>query len=373
MKLKNWSFWERQELKGNWDAVIVGAGFAGLSTAYHLKKSYPNKNILVLERDIVGEGASTKNAGFACYGTMGEIIADIDLMGKEASLQLVKDRIAGLAYLREIIPDQEMDYRNLGGVELYTQEEFTDWERSMDFYQECNQFFLEHSVHAELFKPREVKGKAFIGAFYSPLESQLNPVKALRYLKSLCLDIGVEILYGVEVESIEKSQKWDLFSKKGKWSSSNLIFCTNAFGVPGFDLDLKPARNQVLITKAFDHGLKPGNYHLREGYIYLRTVGDRILIGGARHLAQEEEETSELGETEMIQRYLREFLDLEMGFAGRYEVDQTWSGIIATGSSKQPLLIELKENLWYCGRFGGMGVALGVITGKKMATKLKLD
>ncbi len=370
---KQWSYWEQKALIDDADLLVVGGGFTGLSVAYHSKVLYPQAKVVLLERDLIGAGASTKNAGFACYGTVGEICSDIKLMGRQASLDLVLSRIEGLNYLRSLIPDALMDYKPLGGYEYFTQAEAPAYQEALAEIPGLNAFFKEAGIADHLFQVQTPQNENFAGSIYSPLEAQLDPVKAISYLQQQCSAVGVRTLHGVEVSAIETGQGWQLKTSKGIWHSKNVVFCTNAFGVPGYTLDIVSARNQVLITKPFNHGIRPGNYHLKEGYIYLRTVGDRLLLGGARHLDLEGEQTKDFGHTGLIMNHLKSLLDHELQLAGKWELDQAWSGIIATGQSKQPLLKELENNLWYCGRFGGMGVALGLITGKQMAEKLNLD
>jgi L-2-hydroxyglutarate oxidase LhgO len=69
----NFSYWEQSSFF-NYDAIIIGSGIVGLIAAIHLKKSSPNLNIAVLERGFLPSGASTKNAGFACFGSVSELI-----------------------------------------------------------------------------------------------------------------------------------------------------------------------------------------------------------------------------------------------------------------------------------------------------------
>lgn len=367
---KQWSYWESQLLKQKTDLIVVGAGFTGLSTALHYQQLYPEAKVIVLERSLISEGASSKNAGFGCYGSLGEICADIELMGLERSLQLVQDRLEGLNYLKTIVPDLAMDYQNLGGTEWFLEEESAEFLAAKAIQSEVNGFFQTKGLHTELFQSIENAPSGFIGGFHSPLEAQLNPVKALMVMQKACRQMGINILEGCIVKGVEEKSTWELNTNYGVFKAGSIVFCTNAFGVPGMKLDVKPARNQVLISKPFEHHLKPGNYHVSEGYIYFRTVGDRILIGGARNLDLEGETTNELAERPLILDYLRSFLSEKMGFGTSWEEDQNWSGIIATGTGKEPLVQELEMGLWYCGRFGGMGVALGAITGKRMAEAL---
>ena len=73
----NLSYWELKSWLTNVDYTIVGSGIVGLNTALNLKKRFPKANILVLERGVLPQGASTKNAGFACFGSLSEILDDL--------------------------------------------------------------------------------------------------------------------------------------------------------------------------------------------------------------------------------------------------------------------------------------------------------
>ena len=75
MKGNTFSYWERTAFIDNADIIIIGSGLVGLSAALHLKKQAPALNVLVLERGFLPTGASTKNAGFACFGTISEQIS----------------------------------------------------------------------------------------------------------------------------------------------------------------------------------------------------------------------------------------------------------------------------------------------------------
>lgn len=67
------SFWERESLS-KYDYIIVGAGIVGCSTAYHLKKKNSKAEICLIERGVFPSGASSKNAGFACFGSLTELV-----------------------------------------------------------------------------------------------------------------------------------------------------------------------------------------------------------------------------------------------------------------------------------------------------------
>lgn len=108
------SFWETQSFL-EYDCIIIGSGIVGLSTACSLKEKYPDRSVLVLERGIFPTGASTKNAGFACYGSAAEIWNDVKSLGWDNALEVVELRVKGMRKLRQRLSDNNIDYQENGG------------------------------------------------------------------------------------------------------------------------------------------------------------------------------------------------------------------------------------------------------------------
>ena len=115
----NLSYWEIKNWLTDIDYTIVGSGIVGLNCALQLKQRFPNAKILILEKGILPQGASTKNAGFVCFGSLSEIIDDLNHHSEIEVLDLIKNRIEGLQLLRETLGDDAISYRNLGGYELF--------------------------------------------------------------------------------------------------------------------------------------------------------------------------------------------------------------------------------------------------------------
>jgi len=104
-----------------------------------------------------------------------------------------------------------------------------------------------------------------------------------------------------------------------------------------------------------------------QGFYYFRNIENRILFGGGRNLDLKGEETIEMVQTELIQKRLEDLLRNTILPNTFFEVDQRWSGIMGVGETKAPILKSLSSNV-VCGvRLGGMGVAIGSITGLDLA------
>jgi glycine/D-amino acid oxidase-like deaminating enzyme len=133
------------------------------------------------------------------------------------------------------------------------------------------------------------------------------------------------------------------------------------------ELDLKPARAQVLITKPVKNLKIKGCFHMDKGYYYFRNVANRVLLGGGRNLDFKAEETFEMSTSVKIQEHLQTLLKTKILPNQEFEIDRSWSGIMGMGNSKTTLLKQLDESLFCAIRLGGMGVALGTDVGQKVA------
>lgn len=366
----NLSYWEIKSWLTNVDFTIVGSGIVGLNCAIQLKNKFPKANILVLERGILPQGASTKNAGFACFGSLSEIIEDLKSHTEEEVLELINKRITGLKLLRETLGDNTIDYKQFGGYELFLK-------GHNDFYLNCQSerdrinkllfpIFKQDVfvLKSNSFNFKDIKEKYV----FNPFEGQLDTGRMMDSLLTLAVKKGIKILNNVSVESFSEDRNsvkidTDWFN----FSSNNLIITTNGFASKLIDEEVKPARAQVLITKPINNLHIKGAFHLDKGYYYFRNINNRILFGGGRNLDFQAEETMIFGETELIQNKLEHLLKTVILPETPFEIDMRWSGIMGVGNQKKALVKQISSRV-FCGvRLGGMGVAIGSLIGKEMA------
>ncbi|APG60760.1 NAD(P)/FAD-dependent oxidoreductase [Christiangramia salexigens] len=366
----NFSFWETDSWFSNIDYVIIGSGITGLNTALRLKEKQPNCKVLVLEKGMLPEGASTKNAGFACFGSLSEILDDLNTHTSEEVLNLIKRRLNGLQLLRNNLGDETIDYRCYGGYELFTLQD-------EDLYNECIQKLPTiNELLAPLFgenvfsivKNEPGFEKVQTNLIFNKFEAQIDTGKMMSALVKKAIARDIRILNGVEVESYTSNiDGVNVTTNKFEISAKKLVIATNGFASRLGISEVKPARAQVLITKPIKNLEIKGTFHLDKGFYYFRNIGDRILFGGGRNLDFKTEETDETGLTDLIQNKLYELLKSCILPHTNFEIEQSWSGIMGVGELKKPIVKKLDTNV-YCGvRLGGMGVAIGSLVGKEIA------
>ena len=368
------SYWEIKSWLTNVDFTIVGSGIVGLNCALHLQQRYPKAKILVLERGVLPQGASTKNAGFACFGSLSEILDDLNSHTEEEVLELVKKRFDGLLLLRQTLSDKAIEYQQLGGYELFSNNDD-------EFYNYCiSQRERINTLLFPLFKDDVFTLKSNSFNFknikenycYNSFEGQIDTGKMMESLTQLVLSKGIKILNTVQVENFQESNnevhiKTNYFELK----TNKLFIATNGFATQLISEEVKPARAQVLITKPIKDLHIKGTFHLDKGYYYFRNIDNRILFGGGRNLDFKGEETTEMTQTALIQNKLEELLKTTILPGSDFEVDYSWSGIMGVGSQKKPIVKQLSDNV-FCGvRLGGMGIAIGSTIGKELAQLIK--
>ena len=364
----NLSYWEIKSWFTNVDFTIVGSGIVGLHSALYLKQKFPKALVLILEKGMLPQGASTKNAGFACFGSLSEMIDDLKSHTQQEVFELVKKRWNGLQILRENLGDIAIDFHQYGGYELFTDTKvFEECFSKKDKINDLLRPIFKKDVFS--LKENEFRFKNVMSQYvFNPFEGQIDTGKMMEALLLKAQSLGVKILNNTKVQKFEDTKnhvlvKLDNFEFKTK----KLLLATNGFTQQFLQEDIQPARAQVIITKPIENLHIKGTFHLDKGYYYFRNIDNRILLGGGRNLDFKTEETTEFGKTKVIQNKLEELLKTMILPNKTIEIEHRWSGIMGVGNQKKVIVKNLSNNV-ACGvRLGGMGIAIGSMIGKELA------
>jgi glycine/D-amino acid oxidase-like deaminating enzyme len=191
----------------------------------------------------------------------------------------------------------------------------------------------------------------------------------MKALLSKVQSVGIQILFGLNINELKESELGcDIITNDFYFKVKKVLVCTNGFAKNLIqDIDVKPARAQVLITQPISNLKIKGTFHYDKGFYYFRNVGNRLLLGGGRNLAFDEEATDEIKLTSIIQSRLDELLQNTILPNQSFEIDMRWSGIMGIGNEKLPIIKFIKKNIAVAVRCNGMGIALGSLTGAEGA------
>ncbi|SDG50765.1 NAD(P)/FAD-dependent oxidoreductase [Psychroflexus sediminis] len=364
------SYWEQNTWFKDVDFCIAGSGIVGLSCALQLKKKFPKAKVLVLEKGILPQGASTKNAGFACFGSASELLSDLQNHDKEELLNLVQKRVEGLELLKSTLGEKQIDYQQHGGYEVFlkkNKDSFEQCEANLDMLNDM----LRPVFKADTFqlKPNEFAfGNSLPNLIFTPFEGQIDTGKMMQALLRKAQSEGISVLNSTEVTSFSSdAESVHIKLRDFSFKTRHLCIATNAFASELLNLKVTPARSQVLISKPIPNLQIQGTFHLDEGFYYFRNVHNRILLGGGRNLDKEREMTSAMQTTSRIQTALEDLLKNLILPDQHVEIDQRWSGILGIGEKKKPIVKPVSDRVFCAVRLGGMGIAIGSSVGKDLA------
>jgi hypothetical protein len=372
------SYWEREIFLKGIDIAVIGSGLVGLSAAIRAKERFPNSRVVVLERGGLPAGASTRNAGFACFGSMTELLDDLKIMTSDEVWGTVERRWKGLQRLREIIGDEAMDFYQHGGYEMFAESDAAVYEECADHITHFNKMAGDITGHAEVYKtvserlPRFGFGDIQQLIINQP-EGQIHTGRMMRALLARAQAHGIEIMNGIQITAIRDESDGACLETANGWEikAGQALLCSNGFAqqlLP--NLEVAPARNQVLVTHPVPNLKVEGCFHYDRGYFYFRNLDGRILLGGGRNLDFEVEKTTEFGTNDRIRTALLDLLHTVICPDQEVEVDIWWTGIMGLGPVKKPIVERVSPHVVAAVRLSGMGVAIGSFVGTEGADLL---
>jgi glycine/D-amino acid oxidase-like deaminating enzyme len=401
-----YSYWEKERMIGPWDFVIIGAGVTGLNAAIELKRQKPKLRVLVLEAKNSGAVASSRSAGFLCLGSPSEQMLTLEALGEAAWLHWTAAKWAGIQRLLRLLGSKSMMYRRVKAFEIVPppgafRRSDTDLDRVAQSLQEMNALMQRVDSHPLPFRSERKRDKAtevplpfpYYGepirlktqqgwgmdstlALPIAFEGQVHPMLLVDSLKRYATNLGIQLLNGFPVESLGPvgEDLQDIFlDNQLIIKSKNIIICTNALTNALLPTpQVIPQRGQVLVSAPIPGGIPErlkGNFHGDAGYLYYRNLGnDRLLLGGARNLDFQGEQTDRWAENPAITQHLTDYALQVLGLKAEGLVwEQAWSGTMGFTPSGIPHLQALGTHRWLVAGMNGMGMALGPEMGRRVA------
>jgi gamma-glutamylputrescine oxidase len=368
------SYWERSIYFHDVDVAIIGAGIVGLCTGISLLERDPALRVIILERNYLPLGASTKNAGFACFGSPSELLDDLQYHDESKVFSLFKRRYDGIQKLLRYTGSHAIDLKRDGGFELIHPKHsnlLIDENKINYLNSKIYEYTgIENYFYFDDHKLKEFGLKGFDHLIANNHEAGLHPVKMIEVLSKLFTDKGGKILYGASLDSWQELEQHVLLKLHDQTSFEvkKIIFCVNGFAnklLP--ELAVEAARNMVLLIQPYNPIRFKGCFHMDRGYVYMRDLDGKLLIGGGRNKDLQYEFTDEFGINETIKSFLLELAKETILMKGEFKIIDQWSGILGLGPEKKPIIKMISNHTAVAVRMGGMGIAIGSLVGDEAA------
>lgn len=373
------SFWQLHKTlptanseKQNFDICIVGAGIAGLSTAYWLEKTDPTLKIVVVDKFYLGAGASGRNAGFVTCGSSEHFQKLIQSFGLQKAIEIWKfSEINRKLLVSEIIQDEfdSVDFTQTGSCTVAaTAADFTRYEGLQKTMQSAG---IDTEIINEKYLSEQYGVNGFAGAIQYLHDGIIHPIKLIDKMKSKLKN--TEFIFDCEIQSvINNATDFTIQTSKNQIRALKVISCLNGFTaelLKDYSDLIKPQRGQIILTEPLPHFVK-GPCYLTKHLCYFRQLHTgELLIGGFRNHDIEAENTAVDNITDKIQTALNEFTTGYFKNTKNVKIQHRWSGIMGFTPDGQMILGQhpLHKNMYLMGGCSGHGMGLSFHAAKVLA------
>lgn len=360
------SWWEKDVLARPADLIIVGSGITGLSTAFFYRRMYPDSRVMVLDRGFWPTGATGRNAGFACFGSAGELLDDLHQEPEAGVKARLRMRFEGLELLKTELGTDAIGYEMTGGYEIFDDISDPHFRESVANLKRFSGWVEEITGLPDTYEVRDINS---FPSIFNRLEGYLHSGKMLQALVRKATEAGVEIRWNTPVAEVKSN---GVVLQDGLVLQAGAVICaTNGYtSTLESGTTVKPARGYVFVTKPLQNLPWHGSCHYNRGYVYFRDLGDRLLIGGARDVDKAGEESIRNEINPKIKNWLVNFVNKKLGIDPDWEIEQEWTGVMGFGGTKTPECTRHSNGVYVAAGLGGMGVALGMKLGQQAATMI---
>lgn len=350
---------------------VIGAGFAGLGTAMSLAER-GETDVVVLEAEEVGHGASGRNGGFVFGGfSLGERTLH-RVTGHEAR-QLYNDTLSAVSLIRERIGRHDIacDMRDTGVI-------LANWFDDDRILLDQQRFMAEHmGVEWQLLGRAELADRLnttrYKGGLFEPGAFHFHPLKYAQGLARTLARSGVAIHEHSRATAIRRHDGgWIVATARGAVLARELVVCCGGY-LAGLHRRLRaamlPIATYVMTTEPLGERLASSIrtgaavYDTRFAFDYYRALPDTRLLWGGRIsiLHRSPAAVAKLLYGDMLKVYPQ--------LAG-VRVEHAWSGLMSYARHKMPQVGRLPDGMWYGMGFGGHGVAPTTLAGELLAEAL---
>lgn len=359
----------------SFDVIIVGAGIAGLSTAYWLEKFNPGLQILIVDKQTPGAGATGRNAGFVTCGSAEHFAKLEKQFGLQQAVSIWKFSETNRELLKsEIIGDDaaDLDFESTGSCTVAASD--VDWIRYQNLFETMKSAGLDVELIDEKYLSEKYGVRNFLGAIQYNQDGAIHPIKLLQKIKSK-LSTTKFLMNQNIVDLKHENKNWVVTTSQKKLYAKKVISCLNGFTetfLPEFKTVVKPQRGQIILTEALKHFVK-GPCYLTKHLCYFRQLPTgQLLVGGFRNQDIEAENTNEDHITPKIQNALKEFTHSYFQNCADVKIKYQWSGVMGFSPDNQMIVGEIpnKKDLFIMAGCAGHGMGLSFHTAKVLVENI---
>lgn len=358
------------------DVVIIGGGYSGLSTSYHLQEK--NYKTIVLEKGKVGSGASGRNGGEVLTGYLGSMENWAEKKGLEAAKEMWQMSLNSIDLIEDIIQKNNIS---------------CDFKRNGDFYAAYKPSHLEAMKRDQEFMARELdyheikiiekenirdemNTTFYQGGRVDAKSAHFHPLNYVLGLAKAAEKLGAEIYEQSEALNIvDNGQgKKVINTRHGRVFADHVVIVTNAYSgnlnktiqksvvpIESIMISTEPLQEALLENLIKNDRAVADSKELL--FYFRRTADNRLAFGGSGRSSSKSDQN-------------RLYDNLRLGMVNVFpqladaRIEYRWSGKVAFTKDMLPYIGQLEDGTHYAFGYGGHGAAMSSLLGKLIAENI---
>ncbi len=360
----------------NCEWLIIGAGYTGLSAARKLGQLYPNQKILLVDAQLAGEGASSRNSGYLVDTTLNDgFTSNKELENYKKKSDIYK---LGIDAVKKFIKEYQVDCDWNECGKYFASSNPKDENILKNFSKTLSNLKFEHNLLSNKDLTNRLGTKFYNIALYTKGGILLHPGKLVRAM----IDTLPENVILYENSFLLKWKKIDgLINcnfKNGSINSKKIIFATNGFlkslGIKAnynFPITLTASMTRPLTEKEFTSIGEPKEW----GVLPVRPMGATIRMTKDRRIlirnTAEVHNPYQMSKSNLEKRSIKQKIGIKKRFPQLPDdlIQSTWSGIVSRTRNSSQIFEKIDENIFVAGCYNGSGIGVGTLFGEQIAIK----
>ena len=360
----------------NCEWLIIGAGYTGLSAARKLGQLYPNQKILLVDAQLAGEGASSRNSGYLVDTTLNDgFTSNKELENYKKKADIYK---LGIDTVKRFIKEYQVDCDWNECGKYFASSKVEDKFILENFSGTLTKLGFEHN----LLSKEELKKKIGTNFYNIALHTKggilLHPGKLVRSM----IDTLPENVILYENSSLLNWKKINgtinCDFKNGSIKTKKIIFATNGFlkslGIKknyNFPITLTASMTRPMTDKEFKSIGEPEEW----GVLPVRPMGATIRLTKDRRIlirnTAEVHNPNKMKQSDLNKRSIKQKIGIKKRFPQLPEniIQSTWSGIVSRTRNSSQIFEKIDDNIFAAGCYNGSGIGVGTLFGEQIAIK----
>ena len=367
-----------KSLESNEDSewLIIGAGYTGLSAARKLAQLYPYQKIIIIDAQLAGEGASSRNSGYLVDTTLNDgFTSNKDLENYKKKTDIYN---LGINAVKKFINDYQVDCEWNDCGKYFASSKKEDEKTLINFSETLKKLDFKHNLLSNNELSKRLGTNFYNVALHTKGGVLLHPGKLVRAMidvlpKNVCLYENSSLLSWGKTKDIISCE-----FKNGKINTKKIIFATNGFlkslGIKSnynFPITLTASMTRPLTEDEFKSIGQPKEW----GVLPVRPMGATIRMTKDKRIlirnTAEVHNPFKMSKFDLQKRSINQKIGIKKRFPKLPEdiIQSSWSGVVSRTRNSSQIFEKIDNNVFAAGCYNGSGIGVGTLFGEQIAIK----